>query len=291
MDSANGHTPGDLDRAVELISAVAEGDASVHDVVARLREEGIDSLDVLVSIIARKARQHSQSRRAAKWVDPRHFWIPTPPEHAEQIVHQVPHVPFLLNGTLYDPADIRRFDGRELHLVATKRHLLAFDDRNTIARWWEMTFLQANMDPERRYQDGGYQSVPSITPQDSEFPPPPPPVPWPPVPSTDPPPKVTDFWEDIFSTFWWPDSFSHISLPPNRGYPDLTEVGRGFLDLGDWNDEISAVTLNGNWVAVLHEHIHFKGRTLTITRDSNPFDMRDLRRVGFNDMASSIETW
>ncbi len=75
---------------------------------------------------------------------------------------------------------------------------------------------------------------------------------------------------------------SNISLDPNRGYADLTEVGHWFES--DWNDRISSIYMVQVYVAVLYEHVNYAGSTYTA------FSSHD--NVGsWNDLASSCGTW
>ena len=49
-------------------------------------------------------------------------------------------MPVLLNGTLYDPEDVKRFDGQALHFVpaANREYLLAVDDIDLMVHWWRL---------------------------------------------------------------------------------------------------------------------------------------------------------
>ena len=72
-------------------------------------------------------------------------------------------MPFVLNGTLYDPKDINRFDGQELHFaVAVSRdHMLAIDDLDVIGRWWQYIYLSSltTRSPLEDYQYGATRLV------------------------------------------------------------------------------------------------------------------------------------
>jgi hypothetical protein len=48
--------------ALELITAVAQRDADPRDIVEELRKRGFDSLDLLVDVIARAARQPAEPK-------------------------------------------------------------------------------------------------------------------------------------------------------------------------------------------------------------------------------------
>jgi hypothetical protein len=285
-------------QAVDLISAVARGDANVGDIAAQLRKQGFDALDVVLAIVARASAAPRERLRAQRFIDIQQFSKRRPSDAVAKTVHRVPYLPFLLNGTLYDPKDINRFDGRELHMIAASpgEPLLVIDDPETMARWWQFSFLSSRSAAGlyaalEKYQYGGSQS--SVEPQFVPFPPMPEPELEKPKPtqgssggSRSP---GTYFYEhmEVLS----PNRGDELHLSPNRGYYDLTEVSRGFLGSGDWNDIISAIWMAQTSVCVLHEHIHWQGSTLTITLVSQQAYGSPLANVGWNDRASSLETW
>lgn len=274
-EARNGH----LSRALELIGAVANRDANPEDIVSQMRNEGVDALDVVVAALAGQARQQPADRRSAQRpIDVRGFSRQTPPELAASIVHKVPKVPFVLNGTLYDPEDVRRFDGRELHFVNVHDELVAFDDRDVIARAWELMYVAPRTEtqfiapanqPQRPVAFSSYPTGPENYG----------PGPWPWWPEVGA--AGAYFYEDSGYEGWGAKLF----LQPNRGYWDLTQVCRGFLCTGDWNDVISAVHCHHTSVCVLHEHINMQGSTYTCCA------CKELDSAGWNDRASSVETW
>jgi hypothetical protein len=273
-------------QVLKLISAVAYGDATVEDIVAQFKKEGVDILDLVIALVDRASSASKERFHAQKPINLQHFSKLTSPDLIAQTVHRVPKIPFVLNGTLYDPQDIRRFDGHELHLVASAggEPILAMDDRAVIARWWELTYLSSYAkslsSALQDYQYGGYQS--KVEPQNTGGGP---------VIIVSPPPvtqgssgnkvvQETIFYEhkDFQGDF--------LTLPRDRAYRNLTDVGRGFLGLGDWNDIISSVHLFGTSVCVLCEHIHFSGSTLTLMGGTD-----FLEGFGWNDRTSSMQTW
>jgi len=286
-----------LSRALELIGAVAHRDAYPEDIVAQLRNEGFDALDVVVAALAGHARQQPAARRAAeRRIDVRSFSRPTPRELAARIVHQVPKVPFVLNGTLYDPKDVRRFDGQELHLLSVRGELVAFANRDVMTKVWELLYITPEMwekihthgHPDVFYPPTPLPAAPA-TPPSSGYPQGPEPFgaePWPPWPEDRDDPAGTYFYEDAGHEGWGEELY----LRQNRNYPDLTEVGRGIFGLGDWNDVISAVHCvfrhgSGPTICVLHEHINLTGSTFTCC------GCKELDTPGWNDRASSVQTW
>jgi hypothetical protein len=265
-------------KVLDLLFAVALGDATQEDVVTALRDEGVESVAALIAAFREAAKVYktdfapsliSLERLSSK--------LPSPPEPAAHIVHPIPKLPFLLNGTLYDPKDIQRFNGRELHLSPAARHdyILAVDDGDVMIKWWQLLYLQTVTlhNPLEQYQYGDYQF--GIEPQNTG-------IGGPIVIITPPktPSPVSMFWEDM--NF---DGEGFV-LHANRGYANLKKKGRGFLGLGDWNDVISSVQMQGTHVCILHEHINWAGSTLTLF-SSEPY----LARSGWNDRASSVETW
>ena len=277
--SQNDSRAGHLSRALELVGAVAHRDAAPQDIVAELRKNGFDSLDVLVAVLARAASQPADRRRAERPVDVRRFSQPTPRELVERIEHRAPKIPFVLNGTLYDPEDVRRFNGHELHFVVGSRgnELLAFDDRNVIARVWELTYVASLSGAPGGYRPGDVARQDMAPPQPRDGPETFPGGRWPPV--GDP---GAYFYEDSGPGGWG----ESLYLRPNRGYPDLTKVGRGVLGFGDWNDVISAFRGHEVQIVVLHEHINWTGNSLT-----NQYSASSMDYLGWNDRASSVETW
>jgi hypothetical protein len=273
-----------IGRAFELIAAVAKGDAGsadlIHpeDVVAGLREQGIDSLDLMVEVLVRAARQATGKNGAAQPIDIRRFAQSTPKEVAERIQHRVPLVPFVLNGTLYDPEDINRFDGRELHFVAgsSRNELVAFDDRNVIARFWEHTYVAAMAGALAGPKVGNIapQGTTTFLAGPEEWP-----GGWSAWPECDDGPGAY-YYSDAA-----PDWGDTLYCPPNRGYPQLSKVCRGFLCTGDWNDVISACQGSGIHVIAMYEHKDWAGDSYT------GWSQSQLNWLGWNDRASGVACW
>ena len=192
---------------------------------------------------------------------------------------------------MYNPKDITRFDGQELHFVPTPTgdHLLVVDDRALIKSWLRLAYQEQN--ENRNYQRFG-TGGPTPTPN------PPGPYPSPPYPpgsghtpydpgyswtyphggGTTTPRPGERFWEDIHA------KGSDLYCRPNRGYKDLTKVGMGIF--GNWNDEISSVTMSQISHVTLYEHINWEGQTLSLFREEP-----DLRTHGWNDRASGVAAY
>jgi hypothetical protein len=274
----------------ELLAAIARRDAHPEDLAAALRKQGADALDLIAELVARAAQPAPDPAAAQDWIDASRFGRPVEPQAASEIVHRVLKVPFLLNGTLYDPQDIVRFNGRELHLVLPKDGpLLVIDERPLIARWWELSYLTsvaAAAKQAERYRYGGHQTV---TPEEL-----------PPLPASPPPaeysPKELIPVKPPGTYFYEHAHFGGdiLGLPPNREYRDLAEVGRGFLGLGDWNNIISSVRMYDTYVCVLHGHCadqYGGGPTLTLFSNGIYRGFPSLEPLGWNDRASWVETW
>lgn len=265
---------------LKSLSAIATGDADREEVVASLRREGVDALDVLVALATRNTQS---SRPPGERIDVQNFVTNSVPS-APATPHPIPNQPFLLRGTLYDPPDISRFDDTELHFVHTgKEHLLAIDDRSIMENWWQTSYLTCEtrpssvpsvggkrptgdgfIDPYTTYPPGGggtdnlgptkhyipyghYETVPA------------------PAPATH-----TNFYEH---PNFQGDSFT---LWPSQGaISDLSD---------DWNDVIDSIEMVRTEVTVLYEHNDFLGRSFTTTHT--------VGEVGwFNDLTSSVRTW
>jgi hypothetical protein len=273
-------------RTLDLISAVAAGEAEREDIVAELKSEGIDSLDVLVDVLAQATQKAPRNRVPPCLRDPQQLSNETPADLLAKIVHPVPRLPFLLRGALYDPSDIARFNGQELHFISSgdKSHIIAIDDRAVIERWWQFSFVSANLKTFKANESGmsttgswrpggdiggGYLGTsPTFD------------LPKLGLGGTRGAPYIrTTFFEDI--------NFrgSDIELEPGLGYPDLTKVSWTFLGTGDWNDTISSVRLDGTELAMLYEHVNWGGSTFSTTHEPN------LTTFGWNDRASGCATW
>jgi hypothetical protein len=273
----------DTDRTMELITALAAGDAEHGDVVAELRREGVDALDLMVHVLAAATRKGARAQPVPR--DPARLSSETPPELRAAIVHPVPQLPFLLGGTLYDPADVVRFNGQELHFIAApgEDRILAIDDRETMNRYWQLSMIApmavaADRKTLKAEPSGiGIESWPGDIESGPGG-----------VqiglgghgPTTTPPPEA-------WSTFYEDDGNKGSKIQVYRGgaHPDLTEVAWTFLGTGDWNDTISSVRLFGTQEAILYEHVNFAGSTLTLRGD-----VSSLHPWGWNDRASGCST-
>jgi hypothetical protein len=280
---------GDDDQLFNLISAVAAGDAERGDVVAELRKQGVDALDLLVAVLARAGRPERPGARARP-LDPQRLIGPADPERARRAVHRVPRLPFVLRGTLYDPADIVRFNGQELHTIAApgRDHLIVIDDAALMNNWLQMAYFSDSYHPNKvvgvrgstgsgelgttdfgigRGAPGGIGSPegPVVIGSSGHSP------------GLGGPPRAI-FYEDVDY------GGASIELVAGLAYDDLTEVHHGVLGLGgDWNDYISSIQTSIPLYAGLWEHVHQGGSSFACFGGS-----LDLSSAGWNDRASSV---
>ncbi|MGS2751249.1 hypothetical protein ACVAMH_31185 [Bacillus zanthoxyli] len=243
-------------RALALLTAITSGEAVVEDIAKELRNEGIQSLEELIVILRENIKEAKEDEiNAMKPINFQNWRRKTSQESISNIVQKVPKVPFILNGTMYDPEDITRFNGQELHFILAPEadHMLVVDDRDLIADWWSLAYFERFKNSSMQHETEMQTRMRLIIPH-------------------------TGFFEDVnFSGY-------ALGLLPNRGYNRLSSVVRGFF--GDWNDEISSVSMIGTNITVLYEHKNWAGATLTLTGSES-----DLHRLGWGDRASSIATW
>jgi hypothetical protein len=241
-------------RAFNLIAAIVAGDADMKDGVASLTKEGISSLEDALLVLKQELSTRTLNEDP---IDFRQLRKESPPEATSHIKHIVPEFPFILHGTEYEPQDITRFDGQELHFIATPNsdHMLAVDDRNLIVDWWQFSYFD-------RYRESPNQHIRSDIPE-----------------------ARTNFRDD-------PNLRGYV-LPANanRGYERLSEVDRGIF--GDWNDVISSFSMSGVQVAQLHEHKYYGGESFSwvLPYGTEYGEVRDLGPYGWGDRASSVGTW
>ena len=202
----------------------------------------------------------------------------------------MPTIPFLFNGTLYDPADIVRFNGQELHTIAApgRDHLIVTDDGALINTWMQMTYAsnyphRAKVVTERGSGSGGVSTtdfgsgVGGGTPGGGGFT-----LPFPGHASAGEGPPRAILYEHINYGGASKDLFQ------GWGWSDLTGVYHGLFGLGgDWNDYISSIQAipGAIWVG-LWEHVNQGGSSISLEGGS-----LDLTDVGWNDRASSVYCW
>lgn len=250
------------DKLFEVISSVVMGDAGKEDIITMFKGEGVERPNALLRAITRGC----------------------PPDAAARIVHRIPQIPFILNGTLYDPKDIERFNGQGLHFVpaANYEYMLAVDDADVMVHWWRLAELAAI----ESYRYGGYRFEPGPGGSTIHS-----------HPGGDPSPLSEGPVSGIVMSVLFDDAgFSGCSLNLHSSeigqgggptqYANLAHESRGFLGLGDWNDVISSVKVE-HGVTVLFEHAYFGaldgGSAVSLFAPAN-----NLALIGWNDRCSSV---
>jgi hypothetical protein len=286
----------DRGRIIDVLASMALGDASREDVLAELNGHRHQSAGAALELLTRERKSRRHHRHE---------------EHHSRGPHPIPKIPFILNGTLYDPADISRFNGRELHLVQTKGdYMIGIDDRRLVQMWWDLVRAQAFIEALKKKVEGiaGIHFYPSgtgkaapedgpikaggfggyggggVVPQSGSS-----------VPGESGgsvviigggtfPQDYALLYEDAnFQGDW-------LNLESHHSYPRLEAVGRGFLQLGDWNDVISSVKFLQVSTCILFENEYFGeldgGSSLTLSASESSLD-----RLGWNDRASSVDVF
>ena len=299
-------------RVIQALHAVAAGEAEPQDVANELRSSDFDALEVMLEAIARGSRAG-----AAKQGRRNDITRVVAGDETGESRRRPPRVPVLLEGTLYEPEDMARFDGQVLHTLDADDHIVAFRDRATIAQLWlvkatDYLASQSRWEALERYRYGGHTTtVPEeVPPIEWPYPgtgdggelhpstvnPQFPPYPEPDVPASSPGSQWAEFWSD-------PEGGGEtLRLARGFHFSDLTEVGYGFLNTSDWNDRISRVHIHGDGYVALYEHIDFDGASHTLHPGplpqqapygpSRPATITyDLSKVGFDNITSSIVHW
>jgi|GEM_PF-3296345 hypothetical protein len=281
------HEGRQYDRLLRLISTITRGKAKPEAVASELKEEGFDTLDVILASLAQESAVVDSQISAQTRIDISQFLKPTSSDLIARIVHQIPRFPFVLNGTLYDPQDIKRFNGQEIHLIVTApdEPLLAVNDRTTMSNFLVSNYLSSLLsDKLKEYQYGGHNTgggtdnaiIPATT--------------YPPIRFL--PPNRTPIFNGV--TFFQHAHYQgkSLKLPIDHAFSDLTRVyGTGFFGENTWNDEISSLHFGGaSTVCILYEHIHYQGSALVFFPSSGR-TTNFLGDYGWNDRASSVWCW
>jgi hypothetical protein len=306
MNSADETKYTSHDKVLDALSHGTLSELKEDEILEALREEGVKNLEELVRRLSKSIRdlENKYIQRSIP-LDLELLSKPTPSEIVSKIVHKVPKLPFIIGNTEYDPTDINRFNGQELHFVLATHPrgddvLIVFREKmNPLMNYLQMKYIS---------QLGSVWALgyawPTDWPPGPAWPPPPtPPVPLPgsggcgypglppcgpgaptpPVPPAPWYPTQVQFFEGInYSSSWgWLDA--------GRGWPDLTQVSRdNFLFFSsDWNDCISSLSSTGS-ECTYYEHINFQGSSIAIPPNKPVPNLLD---IGWNDRISSIANW
>ncbi|MFI2185288.1 hypothetical protein [Streptomyces sioyaensis] len=253
------------DKAFVLLSAILSGDADIADGIAELKSQGIDSVEAALSSLQHgiRRREHDEAQPVAINLQ---RGRKSTPEQVARITQRVPKVPFIFDGTMYDPEDITRFNGHQLHFLPapTGDYMLVVEDQELIEKW--LQFKQLDQYRQASSNLDVIKSLPGEGSVNSGL-------------------GRTLFYEGI--------NFEGSVLPldANRGYSDLSHKSMGLFS--SWDDKISSVQMIGTHVAILWENKNNSGQSLplTITDTASEFWVYNLVEWGWNDRASSIETW
>ncbi|MBV7509793.1 hypothetical protein KW850_32510 [Bacillus sp. sid0103] len=199
---------------------------------------------------------------------------------------------------MYDPKDITRFNGHELHFVKAPSgdYLLVVDDQELMNYWVRLAYHEILK--YRQIVGGG--KPPGLIQGHKPVKKLPTPPPFQPYPSPGSPegfggpPTQYPTWGPggavpVYDANFYEDinfEGDKLTLKPNHGHHDLTDVSMGLFQ-GDWNDKISSVNFGQSIkVCALYEDVNWKGQTLhLLTWDKN------LHTSGWGDRASGIATW
>ncbi|WP_307710939.1 hypothetical protein [Streptomyces sp. V1I6] len=240
---------------MELLAAMVAGDGQVGDVTQELKNEGIDTPEALLVELGEglKEREASQ-RRPAPPLDVLHMGSESSPAEVARIVQRVPQVPFTLNGTTYDPEDISRFNGRELHFIPSGDHLLVVDDREMMTAWRQFLYFERWINEDNLPSGAAPKASPA--------------------------------------TFFHSDAIFNghvLKVQKNTGWHDLTK--KDMVPFRNWNDHISSFWMHGTQVAELYEHHKWQGQTYTAVVPPHVGNVAHLSLYGWNDRATGVATW
>ncbi|WP_394141139.1 hypothetical protein [Cytobacillus oceanisediminis] len=243
-------------RAWALLSDITKGKATIYDLAAELRRLG---LNFSYSELLEKTRPKINSR----------------------IVQRVPQVPFILNGTMYDPKDIIRFNGQELHFVIPPSgdHMLVVDNIELLNAWKIL----------ENHELLGYQKMRRV-----------PPIPQPgdvgdpggegegdlaPMPGFGQ--SLPPHQPPTFRTYFYSEKrYKGFPLMVKGKVRDLRRLQMGVTGLYNWDKKISSVSNIGSYRdCVLFEGYNFYGPSLMVRFG---YQIEDLARFGWDNRASSV---
>lgn len=239
------------------------------DIVASLREEGITTIEQLVSRAAARQRDGRPQNSIRVGVEATEPGLP--------LQHSTPHFPVAVDGVVYDPNDLSRFDGSALHFLLLHDEsgplLQATTDAKKIAAIKAVDVLVRPRDfvpdrPEEGLPGGRHKD-----PRQDHYEPPPPPQ-----------PPVTGSSIQMFSDIDWEGDWCWL----DKGFQisRLSKVSRNTVLMfsGDWNDHISSLSATDGFVTYF-EHANFQGSSITI----EPYHPKNhLLDIGWNDRISSV---
>jgi hypothetical protein len=274
-------SPSTVEKVNHIIIRSNFPDLTPETLLESFKAEGIRSLEDLAQRLTKALRDPEGLPQRINYEDL--FSQPTPREVLETIEHQVPKVPFVVDGAIHDPEDIVRYNGQELGFIPQKggTELLVLKDKSVWAPFLRTALLSRAVSAALMPQ--GIPSVAqsvgnpldatmlNLTIEGLPMGPFGPPV---------PPPLRPEVW--LFTDI----AYAGSGLVLYSG-----ESRRNLLEVGDWpwvsdfNDKFSSVYRTSG-LSMGFEHIHFQGSFLWL----GPSDTGwyDLTHPGWNDRISSV---
>lgn len=257
-------------------------DLSVATIVAALHEKEIRSLEELAGQLQKAL---ADPRGRPQPIDFSRVAHAAAERENPGVRHPEPKIPFVWNGTTYDPADISRLDGRTasflVRFVGGRPEMYVIDDphlRSVVVQTAAMgRFVDSVKGPSKdltesagyaglhfgpAFLDGAIIVAPPPFTQGSQS-----------IPATD----------DL--RLWSDDRFqgTGLTVPAFKAYSDLTAV-YSFWPFSDWNDCITSA-MPCKSPCIFWEHIDFAGSFLLIDLHLGVNNFADF---GWNDRISSV---
>jgi hypothetical protein len=275
MHSQN-ETAGEATRDVrDALHASPLKDLTADEMLAVLCREGVVSVEDLLKRL-RGNRTESQSPAP---INLQMLSRETPRDDVARIEHRAPKVPFIVNGTFYDPGDIRRFNGRELHFIigsASAPHgaMLGFDDRTVLTSWLQIVYLSRAAGMTVRTHGPEHPENPTGTYVVY------------PLPIQAEPSHVRPTHAFMYSRAY--HSGMYLELAPGLQLEDLGKIFRaddyGFRPGLVWDNAISSIHSTSS-LCLYWEHPHFQGAMRIVVPNMS---IPDLDWLGFDDTISSV---
>lgn len=295
---------------LDALSRDRISDLTKESLIKAFHDDGISDLEMLAGKVVKQAKRDldvSKTEPVGATID---SILSIKGEVSDdRIVHRPPKIPFTVGQTLYDPDDIRRFDGKPLlffpgtsapekptlrvftadalPVVTSYLQMRAVANALHIADFGTGPYVPTSPPagtPPGTGGNSGYQPIVGCggltgTPcggdgsSSSPSAPSPPPAPSPPF-TTD---QVQMFDDANWSGNWFWLAKGYI-------WWDLTRVSRGGWFGGDWNDEISSLSAT-NTCCIFCENINLQG-SMYFTYPNQGAANLDV--YGWNDRISSV---
>jgi hypothetical protein len=271
-----------IEKLSRIISTSNFEDLTAETLLAAFQEEGIGSLEDLAKRLTEALQEPIGVPQRVNYENL--FSRPTPSDVLETIKHQVPKVPFILNGVEHDPEDIVRYNGQELCFIPQHQldppMLLVLAHKEVWGPFLRTLFLiKAASESLEGYQYGGlhWENIPG------PIPPEPPPLPPPTtdggsiggVASLPPVPDLKLYTDEGLQG-------DELILESGESYRDFTHIG-WWAFAGDWNDLITSIYPTTS-LCMVFEHAGFQGSSLFVGPREGFHNLTD---VGWNERISA----